>query len=335
MSKIAALLARKPSSVPATPRQIEQNDNSLDLDEELFSAIGAQLGNSNETLRNLLLNANHKIAELDAIKEAVAKLVSPVSKALREFETEKAEKINLQAALANTRTAYGKLRNEVSELEKKNTTLDREVDQLRKDLAFADNAAKALETMRGELAIDIAQRRAQIADLEGRLSQEAVETKSLRDENERLKNRQATLDKHVVQVEAEVNTLRQKLVLAEDEKRALQTAYEKSAADVQRLARKLAETENTLTATHSRLRNTENSLAEVTSERGRLSAALEESNERYGGELTKQQMRFDALQARSNATDRLLTEARENLSAGAENTRVLERRLSEATLERD
>ena len=80
------------------PRPLEQNDNSVDLDEELFSAIGAQLGSSNETLRNLLLNANHKISELDAIKEAVAKLVSPVSKALREFETEKADKINLQAA---------------------------------------------------------------------------------------------------------------------------------------------------------------------------------------------------------------------------------------------
>jgi crescentin len=335
MSKIAALLARKPSSVPATPRQPEQNDNNLDLDEELFSAIGAQLGNSNESLRNLLLNANHKIAELDAIKEAVAKLVSPVSKALREFETEKADKINLQAALANTRTAYGKLRNEVSDLEKKNASLEREVDQLRKDLTFADNAAKALETIRGELAIDIAQRRAQIADLEGRLSQEAVETKALRDENDRLKTRQATIDKHIVQVEAEVNNLRQKLVLAEDEKRALQTAFEKSAADVQRLARKLAETESTLTATHSRLRNTENSLAEVTSERGRLSAALEEATERHAGELTKQQMRFDALQARSNAADRLLTEARDHLAARSEDARVLERRLSETTLERD
>ena len=338
MSKIAALLARKSSNSPTTVpaiRPSEPQDSAVDLDEELFSSIGAQLGSNNETLRNLLLNANHKIGELDTIKEAVAKLVSPVSKALRDFETEKADKINLQAALSNTRTAYGKLRNEVTDLEKRATKSEREAEQLRKDLSFAENAAKALETVRGELAVDIAQRRAQIADLEGRLNQEAVETRALRDENERLKNRQATLDKHVVQVEAEVNMLRQKLVLADDEKRALQTAYEKSAADVQRLARKLAETENTLTATHSRLRNTENSLAEITSERGRLSAALEESNERHGGELTKQQMRFDALQARSNATDRLLTEARENLSAGSENTRVLERRLSETILERD
>lgn len=341
MSKIAALLARKsansitsPSTVPAIKATQPQEAN-LDLDEELFSSIGAQLGSNNETLRNLLLNANHKISELDSIKDAVGKLVAPVSKALREFETEKADKINLQAALSNTRTAYGKLRNEVTEIEKKAAAAEREAEQLRKDLAFAENAAKALETVRGELAVDIAQRRAQITDLEGRLGQEAVETKALRDDNERLKNRQATVDKHVTQVEAEVNALRQKLVLAEDEKRALQTAFEKSAGDVQRLARKLAEVENTLSATHSRLRNTENSLAEMTSERGRLSAALEEATERQAGELTKHQMRFDALQARSNATDRLLTEAREHLSARSEDVRILERRLSETTLERD
>ena len=338
MSKISALLARKPnnsnSTVPAI-KSVGTDEKPLDLDEELFSAIGAQLGSSNESLRNLLLNANHKISELDAIKDAVAKLVSPVSKALREFETEKADKINLQAALSNTRTAYGKLRNEVTDLEKKATGLEREADQLRKDLAFADNAAKALETIRGELAMEIAQRRAQITDLEGRLNQETIETRALRDENERLKVRQSTVDKHIVQVEAETNNLRQKLALAEDEKRAHQTAYEKSAADVQRLARKLAETENQLSATHSRLRNTENSLAELTSERGRLSAALEEATERHAGELTKQQMRFDALQARSNATDRLLTEAREHLGARSEDVRVSDRRLSETTLERD
>ena len=46
-------------------------------------------------------------------------------------------------------------------------------------------------------------------------------------------------------------------------------------------------------------------------------------------------MRFDALQARSNATDRLLTEARDHLAARSEDARVLERRLSETTLERD
>jgi len=51
----------------------------------LFSALGTQFGSENETLRNLLLDANSKINELDTIKSAVGKLVDPVSKALRDF----------------------------------------------------------------------------------------------------------------------------------------------------------------------------------------------------------------------------------------------------------
>lgn len=339
MSKIAALLARKPATSSVSGIMLNGVDDAaeapLDLDEELFSSVSTQLGSNNESLRNLLLNANHKIAELDGIKESVVKLVGPVSKALREFETEKADKINLQAALSNTRTAYGKLRNEVSELEKKSSKLERECEQLRKDLTFADNAAKALEAIRGELGMDIAAKRAQITELEGRLNQETAETKALRDENDRLKTRQSTVDKHLVQVEAEINALRQKLVLTEDEKRALQTAFEKTSSDATRLARKLAEVENALTGMQSRLRGTESNLAEMTSERGRLSAQLEEATERHASEVAKHQMRFDALQARVNATDRLLSEARDQVALRSEDVRMLERRLSDASLERD
>ena len=63
-------------------------ENPLELDEELFSVLGAQIGGDNETLRNLLLDANAKIGELDAIKAAVGKLADPVSKTLRAYEAE-------------------------------------------------------------------------------------------------------------------------------------------------------------------------------------------------------------------------------------------------------
>ena len=125
MNKFGGFFARRAGlyDKPAdpTPNATPPTDNPLELDEELFSALGAQLGGENKSLRNLLLDANAKIGELDGIKNAVGKLVDPVSKALRAFEAEKSEKISLQTVLNNTRTAYGKLRNEVAELEKKAT----------------------------------------------------------------------------------------------------------------------------------------------------------------------------------------------------------------------
>src|ERR1700692_3581259 len=131
MSKLGGFFARKaglfdtPSEpVPFTFRATAATalpDNPLELDEECFSALGAQIGGDNESLRNLMLDATAKIGELDTIKAAVGKLVDPLSKTLRALEAEKSEKINLQTVLANTRTAYGKLRNEVAEMEKKTT----------------------------------------------------------------------------------------------------------------------------------------------------------------------------------------------------------------------
>ncbi|MBV9262414.1 MAG: hypothetical protein JO205_13700 [Pseudolabrys sp.] len=339
MSKFGGFLARKPT--PANDTETEQTaevvdiNNPLDIDEELFSALGAQLGGANESLRNLLLDANTKIGELDTIKASVNKLVDPVTKALREFEREKSEKINLQTVLNNTRVAYGKLRNEVSDLENKAVKFEKEAHALRQELAFAQKTAKTLETQRGEIAVDLAARRAQIADLEARLAQETTAASGLREENRRYNERQLVLDKRIVALETELNNARQKLVMTEDEKRTLQSALDKSIADTGRLSRRLAEAETSLTATQGRLRHVEANFAELNTERARLAATLDDINERHSNELATQRMRFEALQARANSTDRLLIEARDHLTARADELRTFDRRTHEIAQERD
>lgn len=339
MSKFGGLFARKAGlfdkPTEPVPASVTPPDNPLELDEELFSALGAQLGSDNESLRNLLLDAHAKIGELDTIKAAVGKLVDPVSNTLRAYEAEKSEKISLQTVLNNTRTAYGKLRNEVSEIEKKLNLATSECQDLRQELATTQNQLKTVEATKAEIAIDIAARRAQIADLEGRLVLETAEANSLRDENRRLDERLTTADKRIIALESDLNTTRQRLLTAEDEKRAQHVSLEKSSAEAARLSRKLAETEASLNAAQGRLRHVEVNYAELSTERSRLANAIEEANERREHELTSQRMRFDALQARAAATDKLLVEAREHLLARAEELRTSDRRSSEATMECD
>ena len=332
MSKIAALLNRKPTAI----KFADGPDNTpIDVDEELFSTIGAELGSNNELLRNLLLNANAKIGELDGIKNAVGKLVDPVSKALRAFEAEKSEKISLQTVLNNTRTAYGKLRNEVAELEKKANLSEKECQALRQELTTTQNLLRTLEATKAEIAIDIAARRAQIIDLETRLAQETGEGKALREENRRLDERLSTADKRVMALESELNGARQRLLMLEDEKRAQQISLDKMSAESARISRKLVETEASLTATQGRLRHVDGTVAELNTERTRLTAALDEANERHEHEVTTQRMRFDALQARASASEKLLGEAREHLLARADEIRIYDRRAGELALERD
>jgi chromosome segregation ATPase len=343
MSKFGGFLARK-TSVPATPPLLATEPaeskataatSPLEIDEELFSSLGAQVGGENEALRNLLVDANAKIGELDTIKDAVNKLVDPVSKALRAFEAEKSEKLAIQTVLNNTRTAYGKLRNEVADLEKKAASAESDCRQLRQELATTQNQVRTLEATKAEVAVEIAARRAQIADLETRLAQECAETKTLREENRRFDERLSAATKRITQLESDLNAARQRLLLAEDEKRALQSSLDRSIADASKLSRKLSETEAALTASQGRLRHVEGNFAELSNERTRLARALEEATERYEQELTSQRMRVEALTSRASASDKLLGEAREHLLGKAEEIRDYDRRLSEQTMARE
>jgi chromosome segregation ATPase len=301
----------------------------------LFSALGARVGGENEALRNLLLDANSKINELDSIKDALVKLADPVSKALAAYETEKSEKIGLQTVLNNTRTAYGKLRNEMADLEKRATATQSECLMLRQELIGTQDLLKSAEATKAEISIDVAARRVQISELESRLAQEGGDNKALREENRRLDDRLIAAEKRIVVLESDINSTRQRLLIAEDEKRSLQGSLDKSIVDAARLSRKLAETEASLTTVHGRLRHVEANFAETSTERARLASALEETNERHEHERNSQRIRLDAMQARVGATEKLLGEAREHLLARADEVRDYDRRLSEIALARD
>jgi chromosome segregation ATPase len=194
---------------------------------------------------------------------------------------------------------------------------------------------RTAEATRAEIAIDIAARRAQVADLEARLAQETGEGKALREENRRLDERLNAAGKRVIALEGDLSNTRQKLLMAEDEKRAQQNLLDKAGAEAARLSRKLAETEASLNAAQGRLRHLEANFAEISIERTRLASALDEANERNDHERANQRTRFEALQARAAASEKLLGEAREHLIARAEEIRDYDRRMGAIALERD
>src|ERR1700680_295474 len=69
---IAEILAVR-SVAPEKPQK-----NVLELDNELFFPVATQLGEENESIRNLLIEAEHKLNELDGIKRSIGKLIDPV-----------------------------------------------------------------------------------------------------------------------------------------------------------------------------------------------------------------------------------------------------------------
>lgn len=342
MSKLGGFFARKTGLYDKADDTTDTQqtastlpDNPLEVDEELFSSLGARMGSENEQLRNLLIEVSAKIGELDLIKSAVSRLVEPVGKTLEAIEAERTEKLGLQTVLSTTRTAYGKLRNELSEIEKKANASEQQCEALRHELTATQANLRAAEAAKAEISADITARRAQVADLEGKLAHESSEARILRDEGKRLDEKLLVSERRIIALEAELNATRQKLLMAEDENKAQQAAFEKASGEATRLSRKLAETESTLTATQARLRSLETGFAELSTERNRLARTLDETNERHDHELNTQRMRFETLQARASATEKLLMEAREHLVGRAEEIRSFDQRNTELVRERE
>src|SRR6266404_4330371 len=293
MTKLVTFLGRKTVSAVEKPAPAPQpltataaaEKSDIELDQDLFFPAATQLGHENETVRNLLIDAEHKIGELELIKNSIGKLVDPVSKTLRAYEETKNEKLSLQNVLNTTRIAQNKLREDLANAEKKARSLEAESLRLRDILASAQQTVAAHEKTKAE----------QIADLQ-----------QSRDENRRHVERVAATDRRMVQLEGEARSAQQKAMQSFQECAAVQAALDKAHSELSLTGRRLTESDKTLTATQARLKVVEAGLAEAQSERQRLSAALDEANHKHFDAMNMQNSRFQALQARANLTESLL-----------------------------
>jgi chromosome segregation ATPase len=347
MTKLVSLLGRKivsdtgkPSVAPMAantqaPAPAATAGADIELDHELFSPIATQLGRENEVVRNLLLDAEHKIGELEIIKRSIGSLVDPVSKTLRAYEEAKSEKLSLQGTLNTTRLAYNKLREEFDAAEKKAKGLEADGIRLRDVVALAQQSVAALERTKAEQIVELTARRTHIAELQRHAQQQGSDLELAREENRKLGERAATADRRMVQLEGQVQAAQQKAMQAEQERAAGKASLDKALAELAQIARRLSETDKTLAATQNRLKVVEANLAETQAERARLSNILDEANHRHLDEMNLQNSRFEALQARSNLTEHLLEEARQTLIARADEIRAFERRVMNASTVHD
>jgi chromosome segregation ATPase len=341
MTKLVTFLGRKPASAAVNPSAAPQPANpapakaDIELDQDLFFPVATQLGQENETVRNLLLDAEHKMGELEIIKRSIGKLVDPVSKTLRAYEETKSEKLSLQGVLNTTRLAYNKLRDDLGSAEKKAAAFEAESVRLRDIVMVAQQSVAALERTKTEQVAELAARRTHIAELQRHAQQQGSDLELMRGENRKLAERIAAADQRTVQLEGQAQGAVQKAMQANQERAAVQASLDKALGQLAQTARRLSDTDKTLTATQARLKAVEAGLSEAQAERTRLSAALDEANHKHLDEMNLQNSRFEALKARSGVAESLLEEARQTLIARADEIRAFERRVTESASAHD
>ena len=247
----------------------------------------------------------------------------PVSKALREIRNrEKPTRSICRRTLSNTRTAYGKLRNEVTELEKRASRLKRETEQLRKDPRSTECGDRRWKPSAAELAIDIADGARRSPTRGPAESGSASRTKSLRDENGGgRRHKAASTSTSMAGRRSEVNTLAAEAWSSPPTTKSApcRPRTREILPATSGLARKLAEGEKHHGASTRGLRSTENSLRRNDQRARPPFCRARGANDVTASESPSQQDGFDALQARANATDTvLMSEARDHVGARSE-----------------
>src|SRR3954467_8696067 len=181
MTKLVTFLGRKTTNMATTATVTEKpapapmpqpltataaaEKSDIELDQDLFFPAATQLGHENETVRNLLIDAEHKIGELEIIKNSIGKLVDPVSKTLRAYEETKNEKLSLQNVLNTTRIAQNKLRENLANAEKKARSLEAETLRLRDIRPRAKQPAPPHKKTKAEHPAEPPPRRSHILEL--------------------------------------------------------------------------------------------------------------------------------------------------------------------------
>ena len=217
---------QSPASASADPDgAVPQNRSELTL-----ADIGARLGEDNEKLRNLLIDAGHRIGAIGDVQQAFRSLAEPVNTAIRELDQERIENGKLRSALAELRIGYDSLHGKFAALEKRAGELDSDRAQSQQQLAQAQQTARGLQRDKSELANAVAAARANLEQMEMSLVASQAERSALstaRDEaDERHRSEADTLNLRIEALRARANPaekllseVRQSLVLRTDELR--------------------------------------------------------------------------------------------------------------------
>jgi chromosome segregation ATPase len=330
-NSIAALLSDPPSA-PVSDTTNTQQAAARPADSrpaEAQVAGGAKIGEENEALRNLLVDAGMKIRQFDDYKNIFINLIEPATQALRTLEHEKTSNIDLRRKLEQSVVRCDEFRARTHELETRHAILIGENEKLRQELDLSRQAARDAERSRAEFANENLIKRSAIADLERQLSLETARVNTLSDDNQRLRDETVAAEARANRAAAETSTARDKISFLEDEVASVQRALDQVSEQAAHAARRFTDSETALTATKAKLAQLENGYGEVQTERDRLRAALDEMSARHSNEQSRTEMQIDAVRARAATAEKLLNEARRLLTLRGEEARSAEQRAAE------
>jgi crescentin len=302
---------------------------------ETWADLGTRVGGDNENLRSLLIDVGRRIDALDDLRDIFGELVVPIGQALNTLEREALDNANLRNALEETTVGYEQLRGEVKDVRKSLAASQSECEHLSYELGVSQQTVGTLEADKADLVAEIEPARVRITELEGELARENAAVRMLSEHKQALSKHTAAADKRIAELEGLIGAASEKLTMGADENRSLQTSLDQMVEENSRLQRRVTDSEMAIEKALTQVSQLQAALKSGEAERGRLTAALAEANDKRQVETNTLSTRLEAMSSRAVTAEKLLAEVRQNLLTRTEANNAAERKVVEATLARN
>lgn len=298
--------------------------------EDVLDVVGQQ----DELLRDRVMHMVERLEEIRSLRDEFALLVEPLLALAREHPQFHSRLVEAETSLRRERAVIEKLSKQIDDLTHQKMSL---ADELALESAHVRKQAQTIQEQAA--AIEDLRRARQDAEtlavnLQNELAAEAERAQAASTASERLRVAAADADQTIAQSDRDLTEAREKIELLEHDNQSLRRATEDQAERIGELTSRTGELDRQLAEAQRQTAEFRAKLAAEQTERQKAEAQREAEWAAAQTKAASLEVRIDGLNARIAATDKILSQTRDQLRDKNQALLALERSQKEAAIDR-
>jgi crescentin len=290
------------------------------------------IGRRNESLRAQLDAVEFSFRNIEAIRSQFYDVLTPIDQTLVEIERTKVAHLEAERKLEAVTDAHDRLKGDHASLTLERNALAGKQEELSGRVTDLERAIAAAEAASSEARAALTDRSAKLERTERELEDNRRRLHTVSEQLPALRAEFAAKEKRLLEVEQQRANLQDQHDLSTQENHSLRTRIEEFVAAGSKLNRQLSELESRRDDLARRVAELEAALNQETTAHAKLKAAHLDAAESHRLTASNLREELSAMNARSEAAERLLAEARADLRERDAAIRGFEQRALEHSL---
>lgn len=293
------------------------------------------IGEQNELIRVRISQMADRLDEIKTLTDDFALLADPLDGFLGEYPRVQTKLFETEALLARERASTAALRREIDDLGNNFARAADELSVARTQVRNYESLVQEHDEAFEELRLTARERATRVEALERQLVAESERVRALSEENKELRTEVEGFDQTVNRLRRDLAESRDLNGLLEHENRRLQQSAEEQTARVAALDSRCVDLEQRAETERQTAAELEARLVSEQVARQKGDAQREVERSAHQTEIANLSIRIEALTSRLSTTEKILSNARDQLAEKIEAWRLAERSLKEAVMERN